>query len=274
MSASRSFELTAPSNTWSLATRDVVEGVLHWQLWLTMAWHDIRMRYRRSVLGPLWLTVSMGVSVGFLGGLYGALLKMDLHTYVPFLALGLVIWGYMQSVITDGCTVFIQSEHFVKQVRLPLTTFAFRVVCKNVITMGHTAIVYLIVAIIFQVNPGVSGLLVVPALLLLVANSVWVVLLLGVLCTRFRDVPNIVQSLLQVVFFVTPILWTPQLLGRRAYLVDLNPVHHFVELVRSPLLGEVPALLTWEVVGAFTVGGFVLTYLLFARYRNRIAFWL
>jgi ABC-type polysaccharide/polyol phosphate export permease len=216
----------------------------------------------------------MAVSVGFLGGLYGALLKMNLQVYVPFLALGLLVWGYMQGVIIDGCTVFMQSEHFIKQIRLPITTFVFRVVCKNLITLGHTALVYVIVAIVFQVNPGWNGLLFIPALLLLIANSVWVVLLLGVICTRFRDVPNIVQSLLQVVFFVTPILWTPQLLGRRAYLVDLNPIHHFVELVRSPLLGEVPSALTWEVAGGITVGGFALTFLMFTRYRNRIAFWL
>lgn len=274
VAARPSLELVAPSNRVFLASKDITEGLLQWQLWLTMAWFEIRLRYRRSVLGPLWLTVSMGVTVGFLGILYGTLLKMDIHRYMPYLALGLLIWTYMAGVIGEGCNAFIQSENFIKQVRLPLSTFVYRVVCRNLITMGHNALVYVVVAIIFRVNPGSMVVLTIPALILLVINSIWMVLLVGVLCTRFRDVPNIVQSLLQIVFFITPILWTRALLSSRGYLVDWNPVHHFLELLRAPLMGEVPEMLSWEVAIGTTLLGATFTFFLFVKYRNRIAFWL
>ncbi len=274
LAARPSLDLVAPSNRVNLAVKDILDGLMHWQLWLTMAWYEIRLRYRRSVLGPLWLTVSMGVTVGFLGVLYGTLLKMDIHRFMPYLALGLLIWGYIAGIIGEGCNAFIQSENFIKQVRLPLSTFAYRVVCRNVITMGHNALVYVVVAIMFQVNPGYFVLLAIPGLILLIVNSIWMVLLVGVFCTRFRDVPNIVQSLLQVVFFITPILWTRALLANREYLVDWNPVHHFLELVRAPLMGEAPDMLSWQVALGTTVLGSTLTFLLFVKYRNRIAFWL
>ena len=118
-----------------------------------------------------------------------------------------------------------------------------------------------------------TALLVLPGLVLVAANAVWVGLLLGMVCARFRDVPQIVTSLLRPVFFLTPIIWKPELLGKRMGFVDMNPFFHFIELVRAPLLGQVPAPLTWTVVLAITAGGWLVTFLFFRRFRSRIPYW-
>ncbi len=266
-------EGTQPTTAAALALRDLVAGLQHWHLWGLVGWQDIRQRYRRSVLGPFWLTLSMGVLVGTLGFLYGALFKIEVAEYLPFLALGFLAWGLISGVITDGCSAFIDSEHFIKQVKLPFSTFVFRVLWRNLIIFAHNFAVYVVVAIVFGIWAGWAGLLLIPGLVLIIGTAVWAGLLFGMICARFRDVPPIVTSLLQVAFFLTPIIWKPELLGNRIAFVQINPFFHFVELVRAPLLGQTPAPLTWAVVLGVTAGGWLVTFLFFRRFRSRIPYW-
>ena len=257
----------------TLAVRDLVAGLRKWRLWGLMGWQDIRLRYRRSALGPFWLTLSMGVLVGTLGFLYSTLFKTDVADYLPFLALGFLAWGLISGIITDGCTAFINSERFIKQIKLPFSTFVYQMIWRNFIIFAHNFAVYIVVAIVFGIWAGSAALLLIPGILLIAATAVWIGLLFGMICARFRDVPQIVASVLQIAFFLTPIIWKPELLENRIVFVQINPFFHFVELVRAPLLGQAPTALTWVVALGVTVGGWLVTFLFFRRFRNRIPYW-
>jgi ABC-type polysaccharide/polyol phosphate export permease len=258
----------------ALALADLAEGLARWRLWGLLAWQDIKQRYRRSSLGPFWLTISMGVMIGTLGVLYGKLFKMEIQEYLPFLCLGFLTWIFISTSITEGCTVFITSESIIKQIKLPLSSHVYRLVWRNLIILGHNFVVFVVVALVFRVWPGQSGLLVIPGLLVIALNVTWIALLLGIISSRFRDVPLIVASLVQVVFFLTPILWKPSLLGRRVGFVDMNPFYHLIEIVRMPLLGHSPTFLSWIAALVIAAIGWSTTFLLFSRFRKRIAYWL
>ena len=234
---------------------------------------DIRQRYRRSVLGPFWLTLSMGALVSALGFLYGMLLQVEIAEYVPFLALGFIVWALISGVITDGCQVFINAESIIKQVGLPLSVHVYRLLWRNLLILFHNALVFVVVAAVFGVWPGWAGLLALPGLVLLCLNGIWAVLLFGIVSARFRDVPPIVASIVRICFFVTPIIWMPELVPQRAMVLEFNPFYHLVEVVRAPLLGEVPGLSSWIAVLSMTIGGWVLAFAFFRRYRWRIAYW-
>lgn len=263
----------AEASPGALARADLLDGLAQWRLTGLMGWQDIRQRYRRSILGPLWLTLSMAVMVGSLGILYGALFRLPFEDYLPFLALGFLTWGLISGAVTDGCAVFTTSDVFIKQIKLPLSLFVYRMVWRNLIIFAHNLVVYLGVALLFRIWPGAVGLLVLPGLILIILNAVWVGIFFGMICARFRDVPQIVASLLQVAFFLTPIIWKPELLGERVSLAQTNPFYHFVELVRAPLLGDAPTALSWGVVIATTVLGWIVTILFFRRFRARVAYW-
>ena len=257
----------------TLALLDLIEGSRAHHLWYLLGWQDIRQRYRRSVLGPFWLTLSMGALVGALGMLYGMLFKVEMAAYVPHLALGFIVWALISGVITDGCGVFINAESIIKQVGLPLSVHVYRLLWRNLLILFHNAAVFVVVAVIFGVWPGWAGLLVLPGLVLLCLNGIWVGLLLGIISARFRDVPPIVASIVRICFFVTPIIWMPELVPQRAMVLDINPFYHLVEVVRAPLLGELPGLGSWIAVLSMTIGGWVLAFAFFRRYRWRIAYW-
>ena len=257
----------------AIALRDIVEGARAYHLWGMLGWQDVRQRYRRSTLGPFWITISMGALVGGLGFLYAGLFKIEVADYLPFIAVGFVVWGFVSSLLTDGCTAFISAESIIKQVALPLSVHVYRVLWRNFIILAHNAIIYVIVAVFFSVQPGWTGFLALPGLVLLGLNGVWTGLLLGLVSARFRDVPQIVASVVQIAFFLTPIIWKPELLPERALLLDLNPFFHFMEVVRAPLLGQVPGLTSWLAALGVTLGGWLVTLAMYRHFHWRIPYW-
>lgn len=257
-----------------MAADDVRGGIAAWRLWSLMARNDIRQRYRRSVLGPLWLTMSLAILIGTLSVLYGALLGMPLRSYLPFLTLGYLTWTFVSSLVADGCRCLIEGESYLKQARLPKTMFVLRVVWRNVIVFAHNLLVFAVVALWFGIPFTWWSLTSLAAFVVLCVNGISVGLLLGMLSARFRDVPQIVAAAMQVLFFVTPILFKPELLGPRAGLLELNPLLHLVAILRAPLLGEAPGLDNWIVALGLTAAGAVAAFLMFVRFRARVTYWL
>lgn len=255
------------------AVRDIVEALRYWPLWGRMGWQDVELRYRRSILGPFWLTLSMGVMIATMGLLYSQLFRIDTGVYLPFITLGLLIWGLISSTVIDGCQTYIQGESLLRQIALPTVIFPLRVMWRNLIVFCHNFVVYLAVAVIFDLRPGWVGLLALVGIALVLLNGIWVAILLGMLSARFRDIPQIIGSLVQVLFFVSPIIWLPELVHDRIYLVDFNPLYHFIEIVRAPLLGKLPSALNWLVVLATTGFGWTLAFLFHRRFHVRVAYW-
>lgn len=261
------------NNTWRAAWMDVYSGVRYWNIWGLMAWLDVRQRYRRSLIGPFWLTISMAISISALGLLYAHLFKVDTTQFIPFLGIGFVVWAFIANSLNEGCSAFIQADGIIKQIKTPLSIFVYRILWRNSIILFHNAIIVIALLIYFQINVSSAILWVIPGLLLLVLNLVWISLLFGMLATRFRDLIQIIASVVQIGFFITPINWKPEMLAQYSYLNEFNPFFHAVEVVRAPLLGYVPLTSYIALLGMLLVGG--LSGLFFMkRYKYRLAYWL
>jgi len=271
--ANRELEWPAPPSRSELARRDLVEGMGKSWLWTELALQDIRLRYRGSILGPFWLTVSTIIMVAAMGVLYAKLFRMDVTTYLPFLTVGLIVWQFVSTIITEGCTTFVAVAGIVQQVKLPYSLHAYRLVYRNLLVLGHNILILPAILVIFKVPIHWEIVIAVPATLLLCVNGVWISILFGMLSARYRDVPPIVASFIQVIFFVTPIFWSPDLLGYWKSIGELNPLFAAVDIVRAPLLGMSPAPFSWLIVLVGTLVGCSITFVLFARFRPRIAFW-
>ncbi|MDE0182342.1 MAG: ABC transporter permease, partial [Caldilineaceae bacterium] len=263
----------AASTQVAAALFDLVKGARSFHLWGLLGWQDVRRRYRRSMIGPFWLTISMGILVAVLSILYGALLKVEIADYAPFLALGFIIWTLVSGFINEGCTAFTDAGSIIKQADLPLSVHVYRVVWRDLIIFFHNAAIFVVVAAVFSIRPGWVGLLALPGLALLCLNGVWMGLLFGLVSARFRDIPPVMDSIVRIFFFVTPIIWMPELLPDRTVLLDFNPFFHYVELVRAPLLGQAPQLASWLAVLGMTLGGWLAALLMFRNYRRRVAYW-
>lgn len=254
------------------AWADLREGLRLLPLAMTLGWLDIKMRYRGSVLGPFWLTITTAVMVAALGFLYAELFNMVIRDYLPFLALSLVLWGYISTLITESTTVFSQESRLIQAARMPFTVFAFQAITRNTLILLHNAVVVLAVFLIFGVTPR-DIWLVIPALALWLVDSLAVMLCLGLLGARFRDIPPIATSLLQVFFFITPIIWRPELVGTLQHWILLDPFYSLIAILRTPLLGEPSPFALWEVACAHSAVLVTLAIVVFTRFRARIAYW-
>lgn len=252
---------------------DLIVGLSHADLWWHFAVHDIRLRFRRSMLGPFWLTISMGITVGVLGMIFGQLWNRSLEAFVPYLAAGFIFWGLLTTTIVEGCSGFAAAQGFIRNVPMPLSVHFYRVVARNLLVWVHNMAILVLVAAIFPPRLTPAVLLFVPGFALFLVNISWLALVCAIISTRYRDVPPIIASLVQVAFFFTPIIWRADQLSGRAAFVEFNPAYHLLQLVRAPLLNEVPALESWLVCAGLAAAGSVLAVALFARAYRRLPFW-
>lgn len=256
-----------------LAFRDIADGLRLWRLACTLGWLDIRLRYRGSMLGPLWLTLSTAIMVGSLGFLYSILFHIDVHEYLPFLALSQVLWGFLSTLVLEASTCFTQAEGMIRAVRMPLTLHAVRLLVRNVLVLAHNVIVIVGVFVIFSVWPGWHAILALPALAIWAVDALAVALLLGAFCARFRDIGPIIGSVMMIAFFLTPVIWQPEQLGRHVVLLPFNPFYALLEIVRAPLLGHTPSANTWVAAVLYSAALCGVSWALFVRARGRVAFW-
>src|SRR5579863_2737939 len=254
---------------------DVVAGLLGWRTWTMLAWNDVRRRYRRSGLGQFWLTLSMAAMIGGLGFVYSHLFAVNISTYLPYIAVTFVIWGIISTVIIDSCSALTENEQLLRHVSLPRSLFTYRVIARNLIVAAHNVIIIPIVFVWFQVGINANILWIVVGLILLAVNAFWIGYFLSILCARFRDVPQIVTSAMQVVFFITPVMYLPDQLARRGFVVvKWNPFAMLLEVVRDPLLGSAPS--AWALVSCtiMAVVGLAVIIPFAGRYAPRVVYWL
>lgn len=260
-----------------LALDDFLHGLTKWRTWLILAYQDIKVRYRRSILGPFWITLSMAVTVYSMGFLYSRLFHVDVNHYFPYLVSGMVSWSLISSLIPELTETFIVSGGLIKQITLPYTVHIHRVIARNYIIFFHNVLVIIPIIFLFhefaKVNLHTLGVFF--GLFCVYLNALLYGLALGMLGARFRDVLPIVKSLITVIFFVTPVLWDPKILSPKAqFFVMLNPFYSFIEIVRAPLIGQGVAWQYYAMVLFTTLLGVALCSALFIKYRTRIVYWI
>ncbi len=257
-----------------LAARDLAEGLAKSWMWTALALEDIRLRYRGSMLGPFWLTISTVVMAAGMGLVYSQVFRVQTESYVPYLTVGLILWQLIASLINEGCEVFVRAESVIQQVPIAFSIHVYRSVCRNVIILAHSLIVIPPMLLLFGIRVDWHVLEIIPGLALLIANGVWITLLLGVFGTRFRDISPIVGNFMQVLFFLTPIIYPIEALREWRGIATWNPFFAAIDVVRAPLLGTVPEGSSWVILVLWTLVGSALAFALFARFRGRIAYWI
>ncbi|MEI7295348.1 ABC transporter permease [Paraburkholderia tropica] len=252
---------------------DLKQSIASYQLWTLLGWLEIRQRYARSRVGPFWLTISMGVMIGSIGVVYGSLFGQKMSDYLPFLSISLVMWTMFAQTVQEGSIAYINSATYIRQAATPKLIYIFQVMWRNLVILAHNFIIVLVLLVIYGVKSWSALPIFVPALLLYLANALWIAMLAGLLSARFRDLPQIISALIQIAFYVTPIIYRPDSLKRFSFIVELNPLAHLIELVRAPLIGQFPSLTTWLVSLGLAVVGWTVALAMTGRYLKRIPYW-
>ena len=258
----------------SVGVWDFVTGLLSWRLWAFLGLQDIRQRYRRSSFGPLWLAAGLGVTILGIGILYSQILKTPANTYIPFLAISLLTWNTFSVIIVESTSLFQGGAGLITTMKVPYTTFVLRCITRNLIVAAHCSVPVVIAYVFYHYPLKLTALWSIPGLVMLLANTYWMSLLIAIVCLRFRDVAQIVIYAIQIMLFISPILWLPTQVSPSSPAVLFNPFYHLLAVVRSPIYqGLVPSG-SWKFDAVFLVVGSAITATTFILNRRKLVYWL
>jgi lipopolysaccharide transport system permease protein len=268
--------MTSKPSSLSAGLRDIADALRKYHLIGTLGWQDVATRYRRSRVGAFWLTINITVMIGALGLVFGTLFGQPMREFLPYLAVGLVMWNFMSASINEGCTALSDASGIVLQVKMPLWVHIARVMWKNLIILGHNLLIVPLVFLVFWRPVSPVALLAIPGLLLLVLNLLWMMMVVSVVCARFRDITQIVTNAVQVLFYITPVIWSAEIMTNRVgnSLLYGNPFYSLITIVRAPLLGDMPSALNWTIAAGMAVIGWIVALWFYGNRLKRVPYWL
>jgi len=243
-------------------------------LWWRMAWSDMNVIYRRSFLGIFWISLSFMLFIGVKIFIFGTFMTEDITLYALWVTIGYAVWTFMNHAIMDGCMVFVKARSWILATRLSLGTFVAQNITRHLIDLFMVSLISFFAIIYLQYEQSLVTLTVIPAIIVLIINSMWVHIVLGFLSARFRDLMHLVRAIMHVMFFVTPIIFMPENLGPKAVIMNYNPFTHYIAIVREPIVHGRISELAWIVVGCFTVAGWLAALWMIRRGARTLAFWI
>ena len=263
-------------NIFQYGIKDIFISLKKFHLIRMLGRQDMILRYRRSKFGPFWITISMGIQILTMGLVFGQLFGTSIHKFLPFLSIGIILWSFVCAVVSGGCLAFINAAGILTQLDLPIAFHFFRLVWSSFLFLIHNAVIIPLVFLVMMYPVDWTCFLAIPGFLLFTLNIGWMGIITGIFCTRFRDFPQLIESILQVSFYITPIMWMPEIAPQRVslFVLDLNPFYHILTVVRYPLMGSIPTIMNYFVCIIMGILGWSVAILLLGRYRDRIAYWL
>jgi lipopolysaccharide transport system permease protein len=253
---------------------EIIDALKNHPQWFYLGIQDIKLRYRRSMIGPWWVTISTGIMIAMLGFLWSHIFNQTIETYLPFFTLGFILWNWISAQLNDAALGFNAFQGTIKQIKLPFPIFTLRLAVRQMLILLHNTVIILLVLLF--IGKGISwvSLLAIPGLLLIQCVVTLLSIIVMIFCSRYQDMAQVVNVFTQIIFYFTPILWQVELIRNKPYLAEWNPFCHWIEMIRAPLLGSLPSEnnLLWS-LGSFALLLILSIYYL-GRYRSRIALWL
>lgn len=256
------------------AVLDIGAGIRSWRTSCKLALQDIELRYKRSLLGPFWISASLVATLLALAFVFSQVFEQEFGRYIIWLGAGLLTWQLITTLTHDASTSITDHANLLQNVPLPMTAIAGRVVVRTSIIFAHNAVAVLATLMIFGLQPQPIMFMALPGAAIILLFGYFLTIAIGPICARFRDIPLVVQNMMQVIFFLTPIFWMPSAVSHRPMFIHANPFYHMVQLVRAPMFGTPADPMNWHVTFACCALAMVLAMLSLSLTKRRINLWL
>lgn len=272
--AIKQIQINSNKLTFRMAYWDLYEGIKDWRLWGRIAANDIKRRYRRTLLGPSWVTLSLLIFSIVLSLVWAGLWNLEVKTYLPFLLAGMIPWVMLSGSIAESCSTFLTGEALIKNTNFPFSILIWGVLLRNLIIFGHNLVAFLLVALICGIPLTLYSFLLIPGIFLIIINTGWISLIVAIACLRYRDFQQITISMIQLCMFITPIFWdASQLSGNRIYFAKFNLFYHLLDIIKQPMLGKTADIESYLFVICSALFGWLIAFIIYAENRKKLAYW-
>jgi ABC-type polysaccharide/polyol phosphate export permease len=258
-----------------LGWQDLIDGARQWRLWHLLATADMRRRFARSRLGQFWIMLSSAIYISAIGVVWSQLWNQPPREILPFVAIGMMVWQLISSIINEATTALPSSSNYFLNQYTSTAAILYALIYRNLFIFVLNMIFPLLICLALGVQFTAYTFMSIAGAVPLIITCVWIAFVIAIFCARFRDIVQIVSSVIQIVFFLTPILWKPELLPPESrVIVDWNPFAVLISIVRDPLLGRPVSAKYWAVASLLAFGGLLITLPFFGRFRRRVVYWL
>lgn len=259
------------SNDLSAGIVDLGRGFALRRVWVALAVEDVSDAHRRTTLGPAWILLNYLLMVGTFVLIFGHV--MGIENYVAFVAIGLLLWNYIADALGQGTTLFVREEAMIKGTVLPLSTYVFKQMVQLLIRFAYALVGCVGILLLAGVRPSMGWLEALLGLALLVVATPPMIVIMGLLGARFRDLSFVVANLLRIGMFLTPVIWLhSRAPAALSWLSTVNPASYFIEVVRQPMLGGGVPMQSAAILGAFTAALWMIALPLLGRFRSQVVF--
>jgi lipopolysaccharide transport system permease protein len=258
-----------------LIVKKIIINLKKTDSWVYPALVNLKTRYARTSLGPLWETFATSIFIFFAGFLWSKIFKMDVANFLPHLFAGMVIWKFYAQVITTSSTSYLDNAALIKYIKHEYVVHNLKGVFRDFLIFIHNLPICLLVIIYFN-GLNYNFLYIFLSLPIILISSFCISYIMSLVCLRYRDLYYLTQSLIQLVFFFTPILWKPDQLNSKAIMFVVNPniIYHYIEIIRGPLMGYRPTILNYSATLLFMIFLIFFANFLYKKYNSRIPYWL
>jgi homopolymeric O-antigen transport system permease protein len=245
--------------------------------WLYGAWIDTSLRYRSQALGAFWMVAGTLAFVVLLGTLYSRVLNADSEIYYAHIATGYVLWIFIQQCLRKSAPIFKKNRDMIQNGYVKYVDYVLRLIAGNLINLSYNLLIVLGAILLTPVqftSADFALLLTVPLFLLAILG---ICFLLSVVGARYHDVSELMQTLLRLFFFITPIIWMPSAAGKGAAIgafIYLNPFYYLLEIIRGPLVYSIVPWFEIGIVAAAIPVIWLMAALAYARARPYVPLWI
>jgi len=259
----------------NLAIKDIIFSFKNYYSWTYLSYFDLKLKYRRTFLGPWWVVLGIAISATAMCFLWSTIFSLDWKIYLTYLFSGFVIWMWISQMVLDAPEVFSgPSSKYIKAYPNPPIFYVFRRCFLSLLLFLHHIPLIILVTILVNKNIGSNVLYSLPiGLFITFINAILFTVNIGMLSARYRDIDPLIKSLMPPMLLLTPVLWKAEMLGEYASYVYLNPFTYFVGILRNDLIGLNFDIVIWIGALIITFIQFIIFFILYSKKRNRIVFW-
>lgn len=257
--------------------RDYVDSLKTPEFWIYSTWLELVTKYRRSRLGLFWVFLPPFLYAFAVGGFFALLQGYEVAAFIPHMAIGFVLFRFVTVTLNDSTTTCAQHSAFILDGRVRLTDYVLRVAARAAFFLVFASPV-VAMALILSPTVNIWGLItLIPALLVILLNVAWMGAIVAIIGARLTDIHELMGSVMMFGFLFTPIIWTAQQVPAgtiRGSVARANPLFHFVELVRAPILGTPIESLSLVYVAVLLVAGWLIAIHVYRRYARYVPVWI
>ncbi|EKF6289094.1 ABC transporter permease [Vibrio cholerae] len=251
---------------------DLKESLKERQLWTTLAWIELKRGFSGTKLGVLWRPTSALIVGLSLGNVYSIILNKSTSDYIPYVVAGLVVWSLISQLITEGGKLFLANGPQIKEMPISYTSYIAKYLTRNIISFLLSSLAVILVLVYYNQLSRIEPIAFIFGTLMVVINGIWVSILFGIATIYIRDITELISNFMRLVFFITPVLWSPDMASSKGQIVKYNPLYYYLDVIRSPMIGHEVDIYSYYIIATITIVGLIVSVIVYSKYRDKISF--